>query len=377
MSPPTEISLAAFIAVAANSQVCLADSLLAMSGPLAANPNPAVLDLGSLGSVNIDGAVSVLASLQDNPFPADKHATVDLDNAQLFVQDTEGWLQLFAAFGAYSLPSLGTADLNASRTARETYGYVPEAIAKVAFLDGFSIEAGKLPSVIGSESLFTIENMNVERGLLWNQTPSISRGIQLNYASGPVSLSLSWNDGFYSNRFNWISGSASYTLGGDAGTITVIGGANLGQTAYSSFATPLAQNNSAISDLAYSVVLGSWTISPYIQVSEVSQDNAAGLRGTSHTNGAAMLVIRKLNDDWSIGARGEYLGSQGTTNLLYGPASSVWSLTVTPTYQKGVLFARAEASYVALSPTQPGSALGRNADSVSQARLMFETGVVF
>ena len=377
MSHPIKPSLAVFIALAANSQICLADPLLGMSGPLAANSNPAVLDVWPFGSLNIGGVVSGLTSLQDNPFPANAHATADLDNAQLFVQSTDGWLQLFAAIGAYSLPALGTGYLNVGRTPGETYGYLPEAFAKATLLDEFSIEAGKLPSLIGNESVFTVENMNVERGLLWNQTPSISRGVQLNYASGPVSLALSWNDGFYSNRFNWITGSASFTLDREAGVITLIGGANLGHTAYSNFATPLAQNNSAISDLAYSVVLGSWTISPYIQVSEVSQDNAARLRGTSHTNGAALLIARKIDDNLSIAARGEYLASEGIANLLYGPGSRACSFTITPTYQKGVLFARAEASYVALSHAQPGSQLGREADNNSQVRLMFETGVLF
>jgi len=331
-----------------------------------------------LSAASTSAAWSVgLAVLQDKPSVEDRHAAADLNNALLFVQSTDGWLQLYATLGAHSFPSLGTAYLKTSRTPSRTYGYVAQAFAKVAFLDGFSIEAGKLPSLIGDESVFTVENMNTERGLLWNQTPSISRGVQLNYTNGPVGLYLSWNDGFYSNRFNWVSGSAAYTLDNDAGAITLIGGANLGHTAYAGFATPMAQNNSAIVDLAYSVVLGSWTLNPYIQLSTIPQSRAAGLSAGSHTGGIAMLLVRKLDENWSIGARGEYLGSEGATNHLYGPGSRACSFTITPTYQKGVMFARAEASYVTLSHAQPGSALGREADSNSQARLMFEAGILF
>jgi hypothetical protein len=367
---------AALFATAASGQLCFADSLLPMSGPLVANTNPAVLDVGGFGSLDVRGAISGLAFVQDNPSVGDKGAEADLDNALLFVQNNDDWLQLFAALGPYSFPALGTAYLSLSRTPGRTYGDIPEAFAKAAFFDGFSIEVGKLPSLIGDESVFTIQNINVERGLLWNQTPSISRGVQLNYASGPVGLSLSWNDGFYSKRFNWIAGSASYTLDGDGGAITLIGGGNAGHTAYADFATPLAQNNSAILNLAYSIVLGAWTLNPYIQASEIRETRAMGLTGTSRTTGAAMLLVRKLNENWSIGARGEYLGSQGARNLLYGVGSTACSFTITPTYQKGVMFARVEASYVVLFHAQPGLELGRKADNESQARLMFETGVL-
>jgi len=54
--------------------------------------------------------------------------------------------------------------------------------------------------------------MNIERGLLWAQEPTISRGGLLGYTQGPLALALSWNDGFYSNRYTWLSGSATYTF---------------------------------------------------------------------------------------------------------------------------------------------------------------------
>ena len=65
----------------------------------------------------------------------------------------------------------------------------------------------------------------------------MSRGVQVNYSSGPLSLSVYWNDGYYSDRFNWISGLASYAIDG-SNTIALAGGANIGKTDYSTFATP-------------------------------------------------------------------------------------------------------------------------------------------
>ena len=200
---------AALFGIAANSQLCFAETLLAMSGPLTTDTNPAMLDMVAFGRLDIGGAISGLAFLQDSPSNGDKRAVANLDDALLFVQRTHGWLQFFAALGAYSFPSLGSAYLGSNRTVSRTYGDIPEAFWKAAIVHGFSLEAGKLPSLIGDEAVFTIQNTNVERGLLWNQTPTISRGVQLNYVSGAVSLCLSWNDGFYSNRFNWITGMAS------------------------------------------------------------------------------------------------------------------------------------------------------------------------
>jgi hypothetical protein len=151
----------------------------------------------------------------------------------------------------------------------------------------------------------------------------------------------------------------------------------LGHTAYSSFATPLAQNNSAIADLVYTVTVGRWTFSPYLQASRMSANRAAGLEKSASTLAAAVLASCKLDDNWSVAARGEGVNAQGGLNVLYGPASSAWSLTLTPTYQEGVFFTRAEASYVGIANGKSGLRLGHNLDSSEQGRLMLETGVLF
>ncbi len=349
----------------------------AMSGPLNANDNPIAVNTGLLGNVDITGAMSGLAFLQSSPSPGDRPSGWDAGNAQVFAQNTTGLLQFYVQVGAYTLPSLGSPYLSATQTVRETYGFAPVTFLKFALNDNLSIQAGKLPSLIGNEAIFTFENFNIERGLLWNQTSSVSRGIQLNYAQGPVTLSVSWNDGYYSGRFNWLTGSISYALGADAGSLALIGGGNLGHTAYSSFATPLAQNNSVIGNLVYTVTIGPFTLNPYLQASHVATNRAAGLERDASTLGAAVLASWKFDDNWSVAARGEALRTQGGLNVLYGPGSGTWSLTLTPIYQKGVFFARAEASYVGIANGTPGLRLGRSLDSTEQARLMLETGVLF
>jgi hypothetical protein len=350
--------------------------LPSMSGPLTANPNPLAIEAGSIGTLDLTGAISGLAFGQTNAAPADRSAAADIGNAQLFLQSTTGWLQFFVQLGAYTLPSLGTPYVNPNRTANQTYGFVPEAYLKVTPSDEISVEFGKLPSLIGLESTFTFENANIERGLLWNQTSSVSSGIQVNYNQGQWNASISWNDGYYSGRYNWVTALVAYALDGTQ-TLTFVAGANLGHTGYSSFATPLAQNNGAVADLAYSGTLGGWTFTPYVQFSRAPADNRSGLHSGGSAFGAALLASYRLSDDWSMAVRTEKLITAGNLNLLYGAGSSAWSTTLTPAYQEGVFFARAEASYVGIENGKNGLALGRSLDEKSQARLMLETGVLF
>jgi hypothetical protein len=85
-----------------------------MSGPLSANPNPFYVDtsdwLGDAGGkIYIGGAVSGLGYYQSNPTrgaPGDASSYLDLSNAQVTIQKTDGWLQFYVQAGEYSLPTL-------------------------------------------------------------------------------------------------------------------------------------------------------------------------------------------------------------------------------------------------------------------------------
>ena len=353
----------------------------AMSGPLSANPNPMSFDAGPLGKIFVTGAVTGLWFWQDNPVPGDRESRLDLSNGQVFLEKTDGWLQFFVQVGAYSLPSLGIEYFKAGQLPGETYGAVPQGFVKLAPSDTFSLEVGKLPTLIGDEYTFTFENMNIERGLLWNQEPSVSRGIQANYIAGPVTLALSWNDGYYSNTYNWLSGSLAYTIDG-ANSVSLIGGGHFGRTTHASFATPLAQNNGEIYNLIYTHTAGPWTISPYLQYSRVPSDAALGFAREASTFGAALLASYAFDDTWKLTGRAEYIKANGNVaagapNLLYGSGSHAWSFTLTPTYQRGIFFARAEGSYTGLGDSAPGFEFGESFDKSSQARLTLEAGVLF
>ena len=353
----------------------------AMSGPLNANANPTKFDAGPLGKIYVTGALTGLAQYQDHAVPGDDKTLADISNGQVFVQKTDGPLQFFIQAGLYSLPDLGFPYVKATDTTKNLYGVVPQAFVKIAPNSDFSILAGKLPTLIGAEYTFSFENMNVERGLLWNQETAVSRGVQANYAHGPVSLSVSLNDGFYSKRFNWISASFGYTLDKE-NSVTLVGAGNVSHTAHSSAATPLLQNNGEIYNLIFTHTAGPWIVQPYLQYTRVHAEPALGTPRGASTYGAALLLKYSVSKALSLVGRGEYIAQSGspggtTPSLLYGPGSSAWSLTFTPTYQQGIFFVRGEASHVGVSDLAPGSGFGSSLNHKSQNRLLVEGGFLF
>jgi len=267
-----------------------------MPGPLSANPNPMSFDVGPLGPVYVTGAVTPLVLWQNNPFPRDQRSLGSLSNGQFFFQKPEGLFQYYVQAGAYTIPALGTPYFNTNKATGDFFGALPMAWAKVAPTDAFSVQGGKLPTLIGAENTFTYQNMNIERGLLWNQEPAISRGAQLNYTMDPLSFAFSWNDGFYSNRFTWLSGSATYPLDSSNNFVLAAGG-NYAHTTKATLATPLFQNNSTLLTLVYTYNSAPWTITPYFQYTHVPAASSIGALTAASTYGGAILANYSFGED--------------------------------------------------------------------------------
>ena len=352
----------------------------AMSGPLSNNPTPISFDAG-LGTIYISGQASGLAFVQSNPqheFSGDGRTTFDLTNAQVELQKTDGLIQFYVQTGLYSMPTVGLSYEKATDATRDTFGDVPVAYLKIAPTDNFSIEAGKLPTLIGAEYTFTFENMNIERGLLWYQEPAISRGVQANYSSGPLALSVSWNDGYYSNRYNWASGLLTWTIDG-ANTLAVAAGANVGKTDYSTFTTPYYLNNGQVYNLIYTYNAAPWTVSPYVQYQRIDSSVRLGILNSMDDWGFGLLGTYTFDPSWSLSGRVEYQSSGGGNvlqyTLPYGQGSKMWSFTATPTYQINRFFVRAEASYTTLNNASFG--YGEHFDKSNQFRGLLEFGINF
>ena len=352
-----------------------------LTGPLVANTHPTRVNGGPLGDIYITGVLSGLGLAQDHQALGDTSTRGDVSNGQIFVQKIDGPIQFFIQAGGYSIPALGTAYVRAEDVVGLTYGVVPQAFIKLAPSSHFNVMVGKLPTLAGAEYTFTFENMNIDRGLLWNQENAVNRGVQANYSSGPITLSVSLNDGYYSGRYNWLSGLISYAVT-PRDTLTAVAMGNVGQTPRADFATPLLQNNSQLYNLIYTHSAGPLTLTPYLQYTHVPANPRLGIPAGASTYGAALLVKYALAPEFSLAGRAEYIASSGslaagTPSLVYGPGSRAWSLTFTPTYQRGVFFARAEVAYVTASNIASGFGFGANGDRNSQARAAVEMGVLF
>lgn len=345
-----------------------------LAGPLTADAKPFSFEAGPVGNVFVTGVVSGVVQAQSNPVPGIASSQTDISNAQVFINKTDGPIQFSGQFGSYSLPALGVPYLKAEKIPQATYGVFSQGFVKFVASDSFNVMVGKLPTLIGDEYTFSFENMNIQRGLLWGQEPAVSRGVQANYTSGPVALSVSFNDGYYSNKYDTVSLAATYTL--DSSNIFVFSGSGHtgSKSDEASFATSPYLNNGQIYNLIYTHTAGPWTIQPYLQYNRVPALPSLGLSTTdSSTTGAALLASYKVNDNVSLPVRLEYIKESGSAPILYGPDSKAWSLTVTPTYQYKIFFARAELSYVGVDT----AVFGKNGDKKNQVTGMLETGFMF
>jgi hypothetical protein len=366
-------------------------SMIQTNGTLIFSQNPPAIELGPIGKFYVSGAFSGFGQWQTNAGPDDRIAEGDLSNAQLIVQKIDGPLQFYIQAGLYTQASLGIPFVNSLQTASDLYGIFPLAFAKLIPDDQWSILAGQIASLAGYEPTFTFQNMNVQRGLLWNPTSSVSRGVQINYAEGPLDFAFAWTDGFYSGRPTWLSGSVTWNID-DATALSFVGAANARTVDIDTPAAPLLENNSHIYNLILTHSSGLWTFAPYFQATYVPRKPSIGIEHEAATYGGALLASYSFEASaelggWnlagvSIPVRLEYIASTGSMqedapNLLYGPRSAAWSVTVTPTYQYDRFFARVEFSYVGTRHATAGSAFGPDGLKAAQARFLVESGFLF
>ncbi|MFP5277828.1 MAG: outer membrane beta-barrel protein [Acidobacteriota bacterium] len=354
-------------------------STFVLTGPLQWLP-PAEFDAGPFGKLAVNGILTGYAQGQNNPMPGDDTKQATLSNGQIFIQKPDGKIQYFVEAGVYTMPTLGAPFLDAQDTVKRFYGPVPVAFLKLATGKTTSWEIGALPTLMGAESTFTYQNFNIDRGLLWAQENAVNRGLQVNQTLGKyLTASFSWNDGYYSDRYSWLSGSLTFTKG--ANTLVYDGMGNLSKTAFQTLATPV-QNNSVMHAVIDTYTKGSWIASAYYQYSHVPTNPTVGVLKGATTNGFAVFLSKAFHHGFALPGRFEYIAQSGTAggtsvNLLYGPGSSATSFTVTPTYQKGGFYFRSDLSYVHAMNFTTGDAFGPMNTHAGQFRAVGEFGFIF
>ncbi|QWD86068.1 outer membrane beta-barrel protein [Polynucleobacter asymbioticus] len=370
----------------AAAEESMASVAITMDDSLSFGGKSPSLDLGGLGVWQVTPVASALAFSQNNP----QGGAGDISNAQLLIQKSEGDLHFFMQTGLYSVPVLGKPIVRTLSNTVDTYGYIPSASLSYILDQNWSVTAGKLASMGGYESTMTFQNLNIQRGLLWDQTSSVSYGAVVNYSKDDLSLAVTWNDGYYSNKMNWLGASGAYQLNDkeSVGLSWVGSTSGNGQNTYN---TPLLQNNSQIFNALYKYDGERWYFAPYLQYTLIPVNGAIGITSQYQTYGAALLANYRFpgatlsgigHAKMSLPFRLEYIQEKGGTlnnvnSMLYGPDSSAVSLTITPTIQLNGFFARAEGSVVRISNPEPGLGFAANDSKRSQFRMMLEVGLLY
>ena len=383
-------------------------SFPAFGGVIKQNPNPYCFSAG-FGDIYAGGVITGYAYDYSRPISSfytplvpgirdEPSSRIDVSNAMAILQKADGPLQFYAMAGVYSIPALGFPTFSAIDQTDLLFGPVPVVFGKYAINDEWSIQGGRMFTNIGSELAFTFQNLNISRGLLFNQENIINQGVQINYASGPWAASFAATDGFFSGELNWVTGAVTYKLT-DTSTIGVNGGTHFDhfnsatRTFRFQYATPLALQNSSIVSANYTYADGPWIITPYVQYTNVDRVERFGLAG-AETFGGALLASYAFTDNFALAGRVEYIEQSGnrfnqvaTTSVLYGAGSSAYSFTVTPTFTWDRFFLRGEFSHVQLEDfvrgdiafggSSIGLGFGRFGNRDNQQRYMVETGFTF
>jgi len=324
--------------------------------------------------------VPVLCNGKTIGSPGNRAWQPDLSNGQLFIQKPDGLIQFYAEPGAYSIWVLGSRNVSTAQAtfggSGNLFGWFPTGYLKIAPSDDFSFRAGKLQTLIGAEYPFSFQNINPERGIVVTQLPAFCEGGQADYKIGPLALSLSFNDGFDSGAYNWISRAATYTLNSSS-SFTFFAAGNAGNTKTATTRTPLLQNNSEIYNLIYTYKSGPWVIQPYFSATHVPTNTSIGIMSSLQALGGSVLADYSLGGGFFLGARLEYIGTAGSNNLLYGPGSGAFAVTVTPAYQYRNLFVRGGFAWVRANNVTTGLGFGPSGTNNSQTRVTIDAGILF
>lgn len=344
-----------------------------------------------IGNININGTLSGYSILTDNANPSgsldtngeDKHVRYDISNALVNVSKTTGIVRFNVFGGAYAFPTVGVAgNKTVTNNTANTglFGPLPIAYAELDPASFLSIQAGKLPTIIGYESAFTYQNINIQRGLVWNMEPLISRGVRITLTQGPLTLKAGANDGFYSKNKLALEGSVGLTLGNFSTSFNVlIPNKNTPANDTASIA------NKQEYDALVSYSAGKLTLASDLLYVYSPKSSQAGFSDSAAAYGLAGFVNYNINDKFSLGARLEYAFNKSTNNpdsanadlIGYGPSSKALSFTLTPMYKYKYLFARVDLSYVRINNYAEGSGFGVDGNKANQYRVGIEGGIIF
>ena len=234
--------------------------------------------------------------------------------------------------------------------------------AKLAYFD---IKAGRILTNIGGEAPFSWQNVNIQRGLLWNGEPVFYNGVRISAEYGQFSGYIGVNDRDTSDG----------KMALEAGVST-----SLPYKVDASFNVLLPDSKDETKTRVYNLTLNigyieNLPLTFYVDYLDKPQpgDNAQSW-------GAALLGEYKVNEKISIGGRVEYVNNDGDgDNYDIGKGNNAVTFTITPKYRfNKYLYIRGEASYVKLgNKYYQKKANDPKSKTDNEFRLAAEIGFVF
>lgn len=354
--------------------------LLALAGSAAQIPPaspPLQVALGPLGPWQIAGAIAGLAlgAIPGNANPR-RTANVLISLHKI----TPAW-ELFVQTGTYAFPAvLGP---TANIQALPQFGPVPVAYALWKPGDGVSLRAGILPSLLGPENVFTYQNVNIERGVIWNNLENtVSRAAEVDWSRQRWSGSLQFGDGFYSRSFGAVSGLLSFAPRASDTVIAAFLWPNRATPPNATF----HDANARVLELSWTHSSGAWTWTPALVLFEAPESAADASPRPVRVLATALYGGYRWNPEWSVALRLEGAangnldapaGDEHHNPLGTGAGTRLATVTLTPVWSRQQLFVRGEAAWVWLGRFRSGLGFGPRGTGRSQGRAAVELGVAF
>jgi hypothetical protein len=293
----------------------------------------------------------------------------EIGDALINITAGAGNVRASATVGAYGFPTLGfpIVPVNQPGANAELYSALPVAALQYTFNSHLSVAAGKFAALLGQESPFTYQNLNIQRGIGWAMEPTISRGVQVVYSNGPWSATLQENDAYYSGTSRAVEGLLGWAPSSSTSLqfAFIVPGKDAGPNPTTSI------GNKAEYDLMYARQTGKLQLLPYLLYVRSPESAKLGYTSAQNATAAVLLADWAFSPQFSLPFRYEYARNGSSSSdtspnadlVGFGPGSTARTFTLTPAYRfgNGGLL-RIEYSNVA-------------ATGMMQSRIGFEFGV--
>jgi hypothetical protein len=378
-------------------------------------PKPVAFEAGPLGTLDFSAAgdgyfffQSGTSSDSKTSIAGKQPTGVDVNAWLIELRKSTGLVQFTIQLGEWQNINLGTnrpAQVNDQRFAN---GPFRTALVTLAPTRDLRVSIGQFPSLEGWESVFPWNNPSALRTVVNAGENSSSRGVEADYAHGPLSASVAFGDGYDTGVWNYVQFLATGKLNADNG-ISLFGGVPLGVTGPNTFAYgeggmsaggpngnggqgTLAAVNSNMVGAWYTWNDGDLSIRPEVQfqwtrpINKYADRTSGGLsddipKETGNFATAVFASYKFGESPYSLGGWAEYATSHGTgaqASWFIAPDAELVGFAIAPAWQYKQFFTRLNIGYVRLlNRGTPSAGFGDTGNGRNQVVTTLEFALVY